>query len=138
MGRAVIGTEVAAALPELRAQARSLMVDEAIVTREGAEPVWDPVTEQMVATTTEIYRGPVRVVGRDRTVAQMVDVASEGVMITPFVVMLPWNATGIKDGDLVTVTASTNPSLIGFRLTVTAAVRASHSVELRLQCDAFS
>ena len=57
----MIGDVIAEALPELRAQAESLMAATAVVTRDE-EPHWDEATEAMVGGTVTVYDGPARLI----------------------------------------------------------------------------
>lgn len=56
----MLGWDVAAALPGLRAHAESLMSTSLIIRRKGAD-VRDPETGTMVPSWTTVYEGPCRV-----------------------------------------------------------------------------
>lgn len=121
----MIGPAITAALPELRAQARSLMMARVSISRSGGAPVWDPETESMSEPTTPVYDGPGRLLPPNPRTAG-VDAAGEAVMVTDRVVAVPWDVTGIEDGDRLTVD--------GVDLVVESASTSTHAVELRLRC----
>ena len=124
----MIGDVIAEALPELRAQAESLMAATATITRGGGEPIWDPVTEQMSDGTTTIYDGPARLIRA--SAGKAVDAAGEDVQATPYVVVVPRDVAGIADGDRLVIG--------GLDLRVETTLTGTHAVELRVMCVEFA
>lgn len=123
----MIGDDIAEALPELRAQALSLMTSTATITRESGEPTWDPETEQMAVGTVTVWTGPARLI-RAAGTPRAVDAAGEGVASTSYTVAVPWDIEGTpEDGDRVEID--------GVTLWVKAALVGSHRVEVRLACS---
>ena len=120
-----IGPAITAALPDLRAQALSLMTDTATITRGTGEPVWDPVTESMSDGITTIYAGPARLLPPSTQTAG-VDAAGQAVLVTDRVVAVPHNVTGVEPGDRV--------SIGDVELVVESAPTGTHMVELRIRC----
>lgn len=108
----MIHDAIAAALPELRAHAESLMVDSCSITRrrldESGEPVreMDPVTLELTDVWDEVYAGRCRVqrpgavmVGREPVVGG-VEYNVETVHV-----QVPLTVLGVKADDRVTITA---------------------------------
>lgn len=122
----MIGDVIAEALPELRAQAESLMVATAVVTRDE-EPHWDEATEAMVGGTVTVYDGPARLIRA--AAGRAVDAAGEDVQATPYVVVVPHDVAGIADGDRLVIG--------GLGLRVETTLTGTHAVELRVMCTEF-
>ena len=104
--------DIAAALPELRAHALSLMVDSCTITRrrldEDGEPVreMDPVTLELTDVWDEVWAGRCRV---QRPGAVMVGrepvVGGAEYNVETVHVQVPLSVLGVKADDRVTVTA---------------------------------
>ena len=122
----MIGDVIAEALPELRAQAESLMAATAVVTRDE-EPHWDEATEAMVGGTVTVYDGPARLIRA--SAGKAVDAAGEDVQATPYVVAVPHDVQGIADGDRLTIG--------DLDLRVETTLTGTHAVELRVACTEF-
>lgn len=135
----MLGHDIAAALPELRAHAESLMVDSCIVTR-GGEPTWDDATGTYTpGAATTVYEGKCRL--RNAAPAPQTADAGETVWAVDLVVVsLPVaGSEGVLDGDTVTVTASAHdPAAAGTVLTVQAAHVQTFSTARRLSCQVVS
>jgi hypothetical protein len=129
-----IGYDIAAALPELRAQAESMMLDTVKVERQTGATT-DPVTLEDVPTWETIYEGKGRWQRPDTVAAETVAGEVEfGVNRTT--VQLPMSATGVKRGDRATCTASTfDPDLPGTQATVLAVPNKTHAIMRRLLCE---
>ena len=120
-----IGPVITAALPDLRAQAESLMTATATITRATGEPTWDPALEQMSDGTTTIYAGPARLLPPSAQTAG-VDAAGQAVLVTDRVVAVPHDVTGVEPGDRV--------SIGDVELVVESAPTGTHMVEVRIRC----
>ena len=132
---------MAAALPGLRAQALSRMVDACIIDRPGAE-VLNETTGQMETTYAPIYDGLIPGAGAKCEVRQVgTQAASPNAgehqfVILGHVVALPVDATVYAIGDRVTITAATlDPALIGRVFTVTSLMHKSFPTARRLVCE---
>lgn len=124
----MIGDVIAAALPQLRAQARSLMVDDVTITRDGGEPVYDPDLDDMVGGVVAVHVGLGRLIRAEGGSA--VDAAGEAIQAAPYVVAVPHDVTGVRDGDRVAVG--------GLDLRVRSVRTGTHAIELRLLCTEYA
>jgi hypothetical protein len=136
----VIGHDIAAALPELRAHAESMMVDTCVVERASGETM-DPDTLEMVPAFAPAYEGKCRVQRPSASVGGGEPVVGErefGVQTVHF--QLPLSAAGIKRGDRVRVTAvgSSDPDLVGLTATVQANLTKTHPTKRTLVCEEVS
>lgn len=134
----MIGDDLAAALPELRAQAESMMRDTVLVERYNGGFTRDPVTLEDTPTFDTVYDGPGRVqrsgqLSPHETVAGEVEFGVNALMV-----QLPLSAAGVKKGDRVTVTAVgpvSDPDLLGLVATVQANLSKSHATKRTLVCE---
>jgi hypothetical protein len=131
----VIGEDLAAALPELRAQAESLMVDTCTVTYIDGT-TWDEDAGASVPNVVTVYSGKCRV---QRSGAMSPREASTGtgyeVGIDAIVAQLPLSATGLKRGHTLTVNTSQDPDLVGVKATVQSNLAKTHATKRTLVCE---
>lgn len=141
----MIHDAIAAALPELRAHAESLMVDSCTVTRrrldESGEPVreMDPVTLELTDVWDEVYAGRCRVqrpgavmVGREPVVGG-VEYNVETVHV-----QVPLTVLGVKADDRVAITAMgaiSDPDSAGMVLSVRVNQHKTHATKRTLVCE---
>lgn len=141
----MIHDAIAAALPELRAHALSLMVDSCAITRrrldESGEPVrdMDPVTLELTDVWDEVYTGRCRVqrpgavmVGREPVVGG-VEYSVETVHV-----QVPMTVLGVKADDRVTITATgaiSDPDSVGMVLSVRVNQHKTHATKRTLVCE---
>lgn len=141
----MIHDDIAAALPELRAHAESLMVDSCTVTRrrldESGEPVreMDPVTLELTDVWDEVYAGRCRVqrpgavmVGREPVVGG-VEYNVETVHV-----QVPLTVLGVKADDRVAITAVgaiSDPDSAGMVLSVRVNQHKTHATKRTLVCE---
>ena len=141
----MIADDIAAALPELRAHAESLMVDSCTVTRrrldESGEPVreMDPVTLELTDVWDEVYAGRCRVqrpgavmVGREPVVGG-VEYNVETVHV-----QVPLTVLGVKADDRVAITAVgaiSDPDSAGMVLSVRVNQHKTHATKRTLVCE---
>lgn len=136
-----LGDDLAAVLPELRANAESMMRDTVKVERATGAVTPDPDTLEEVPVYATVHEGNARV-QRSGQVAPSETVAGEvefGIG-TPLV-QLPLSVTGVKRGDRVTVTAvdaKSDPDLLGLVATVMANLTKSHPTKRTLVCEEVS
>ena len=136
-----LGDDLAAVLPELRAQAESMMRDTIRVERDNGGFTRDPVTLEDTPTFDTIYDGSGRVqrsgqLSPHETVAGEVEFGVNALMV-----QLPLSALGIRKGDRVTVTAVgpvSDPDLLGLKATVQANLVKSHATKRTLVCEEVS
>lgn len=141
----MIHDDIAAALPELRAHALSLMVDSCTIARRrldgNGEPVreMDPVTLELTDVWDEVYAGRCRVqrpgavmVGREPVVGG-VEYSVETVHV-----QVPLTVLGVKADDRVTVTAVgaiSDPDSLGMVLSVRVNQHKTHATKRTLVCE---
>lgn len=141
----MIHDAIAAALPELRAHAESLMVDSCTITRrrlgEDGLPVreMDPVTLELTDVWDEVYAGSCRVqrpgavmVGREPVVGG-VEFNVETVHV-----QVPLTVLGVKTNDRVTITAVgaiSDPENLGLVASVRTNQHKTHATKRTLVCE---
>ena len=127
----VIGDDIAAALPELRAQAESLMRDSCVVERRTGR-VMDDTSLEYVDSWSRVYEGRCRVQVAATQPAEEV-VGGRAFVVTDAVVQLPVGPVDFADDDRVTVTSTAyDPALVGVVLSVTSREVKTHPVMRRL------
>ena len=135
----MLGDEVAAALPEMRRHAESLMVDSCIIDRfEGSEPSPTPPFEMVDTFGAPLYVGACRVQRPGSSVGNAESVVGErefGVQTVH--IQLPLSVAGVKRGDRVRVTGvgSGDPDLSGLVVTVKANLTKTHPTKRTLVCE---
>lgn len=100
----MIGGILAGVVPFLREQAESLMLDTCTITRPGA-PVTDPATGDVTNTPVTVYTGKCKVQSKDAALSTP-EAGEATFTIVSRQVHIPANAADVKDGDVVTITAS--------------------------------
>lgn len=129
----MIGHDIAAALPELRAHVESMMTDTIRLEHvTGSAP--DPDTLAMVDTYATDYLGPGRVQRPDTQVSEPVagEVEFGALRAT---IQLPIAVATAKRGQRVTVVASGDPGLVGKAFSVLGVPSKSHATMRRLMCE---
>ena len=100
----MIGGILAGAVPFLRAQAESMMVDTCRIT-SGGSPVTDPDTGNVTTTRTTVYEGPCKVQSKDSAVSNP-EAGGASFTVVSRQIHIPVNAAEILDGYEVEITAS--------------------------------
>lgn len=143
----MIGHDIAAALPELREHAHSLMIDSCRIDRkrldENGDPVreMDPVTLEYADVWDEVHAGKCRV---QRFRGQgLADVVVGGYEFgkTSLMIQLPVSVVGIRRQDRVTVTnldPLSDPALAGVVAAVQDDLTKTHAVKRTLMCEEVS
>lgn len=72
---------------------------------------------EVAATGDEVYSGPMRL-QRKSTTAMWAPAGAETLPVAGYVGAVPWHATEVCPGDVVTMTASHDPSVIGRRFKI--------------------
>ena len=130
----MIGPVIDAALPAMRANAESMMLDRCTIER--ATSVWDEVAKKSVTTWVPVVVGSVCDVDDGAASGRSV-VTDEAVTRGEPSVYLPASVVGVEPDDRVTVTAvgpMTDPALLGAVAWVSHVAVGSHVVERHLEC----
>lgn len=108
------------ALPQMRANAEALMTDSCSITR-ATEPVSDPDTGVSTSVRQPIWAGKCKL-QTSGGLAEETSVSGTQVSVGAQVQQwslyahFPMSATGLKPGDLVEITQSSDPELVGKRV----------------------
>lgn len=130
----MIGNAIAAAVPIMRANAESLMLDRCRIDR--ATSSFDEAQQKTVTTWASVHVNAPCTVDDEPAPARTL-VTDQAASPGGPSVYLPVALTGIKPDDRVTITAigpESDPSLIGAVLWVTADDTQSHAAERHLTC----
>lgn len=87
-----------------RTAAESLMVDACTITRPGVA-VTDPDTGAVTNASTPVYSGMCKVQSKDSATSKP-DAGEHSFVVVSRQVHIPANAADVRDGDVVTITAS--------------------------------
>lgn len=126
----------AAVLADMQADAESLMQDSCTITRAGSgTSTFDPATGTYTdPASTTVYTGKCRVKPRN-LVDRTVQAGEQQVSLWSFEVSVPVSATDVDLDDVVTVTGSIDPSLVGRTLRVRSVARGTFLTARRLDCE---
>lgn len=125
----MLGDDIAAALPELRAQAESLMTSQVIIEHPTGS-VFDPVSNEDVSTWETVYEGKARLYA-PKTQPAMVDAGGQIVNTQTYQGTLPWETVGVHASDRVTVNESEDPDQIGKTFTITSVLASGSAIARR-------
>ena len=135
-----LADDIAAVLPQMRAEAESRMLDACLITRPGADPVWDDATgSYLPAAPVTVYAGKCRL--RNANPApQNADAGEAAWAVDQVVLSLPLDGTAaVTDGCTATITACLNdPGMVGLVLTVQAGHFQTDSTARRVPCQVVS
>ena len=134
----MLGADIAAALPELRIEAESLMVDSCTITRAGASGVIDEDTGIVgTDTASEVYSGKCRF--RPPSVQpKTTDAGETEWSLAANTLQLPASVTGVQIGDEVTGASTLNPDIAGRTFTVTGVEQRTHATMRRVSLEEVS
>lgn len=130
----MIGSQIGLALPRMRAQAESLMADTVTITRPGATST-DSTTGAVSTVSAQVYSGKARWKAAT-TAPRGDDVASASISSTSVELHIPVGSCTVEAGDVVVVTASLDPLLVGRRGRVAAWWGGSQVTAYRLPIEA--
>lgn len=107
-------------LAKARANAEDLMTDQCFVTRPG-DTTTDPDTGLPTTGTTPVYAGKCKVqtsggLASEQTEGSAAQAMGAVSLVWSLYVHFPYGTAGLRAGDVVEVTESTNPLLKGRRL----------------------
>ena len=110
----------ASVLERGRENAESLMTDECTVVRPG-EAATDPDTGEVKPTFTQVYAGHCKVqtsggLASENTEGSAAQAMGAVSLVWSLYVRFPYGTPGLRAGDVVEVTESANPLLVGRRL----------------------
>lgn len=118
-GLTVIGDDVAAALPELRAQAESMMTAHCVIRMKGPGFVFDPVTKTgSVQRGDVVYSGKCRVRPSSSLDRNADLVGEQRVTTASYVVRVPVGVSGVVPDCVVTIDQSNDPHMQGREVSV--------------------
>lgn len=131
----MLGDAIREALPRLRVQAESMMMDTCQVTRGTGVPVTDPDTGEVTVTANVVYEGPGKIAG-DRAYERLEDVGEGSLGVQRYIWSAPWSAGPFDDGDVVEILASLmQPHLVGRRFRVAGRDERSLQTAQRMYVD---
>lgn len=137
-----LGADLAAALPGLRAEAESLMVDTVLVESwDGVTVTTNPTTLAEEPAWVEVLTSPARIQRTNALSTSEPVVGGVEYAVDAFIAQFPLGATGIVKGHRVTVTAigpETDPDLLGLVGTVQANLTKTHPTKRTLVCEEVS
>lgn len=87
-----------------RVQAEALMIDACTIARPG-EPVFSEATGQLTTPSVTVYSGKCKVQSKDSATSSP-EAGEHTFTVVSRQVHIPANAADIKDGDVITITAS--------------------------------
>ena len=117
-----LGDAVAAALPELRAEAESMMRDSCVITGPGGDPVWNDTTGQYETPAgSTVYSGKCRL-RMPRTAGTRTEAGDATLAVDDGVLSLPVaGSEDVGSGHVAVVTLGNDPMA-----TITVTVQATH------------
>ena len=107
-------------LAKARRNAESLMVDRCTVSRPG-ESTTDPDTGLTATTVRRVYQGRCKVqtsggLASEQTEGSVAQAMGAVSLVWSMYIHFPYGTAGLRAGDVVEVTESANPLLVGRRL----------------------
>lgn len=129
-----LGAAVAGAVPYLRAQAESQMVDTCTITQAGTKTFDETTGTYTDAAAREIYSGACRVKPWLPRSDRQVEAGDQPVQVWPYTVSVPLTALGVLPGQTCTINTSGDPDLVGLALIVRDVGRGSQVTARRLGC----
>jgi len=120
-----------------RAWHEQIMEDACTITREGGR-VLDEATGQYTVTETPTYTGPCRLVVQPRQ-PQDANATGQIEAVTHARVDLPvLLSTSVRDGDVVTFTASLDPALVGVKYRLRGLAGQTHATARRFFVEVYT
>jgi hypothetical protein len=97
-------------LTSMRSAATAALHDECVITR-ATEPVFDPIDGTYTPGTVTAWSGPVQV--RPMMQERQTAIGDIDTILDKYIATLPFDADGFAVNDVLTVTAATDPGLVG-------------------------
>lgn len=127
----LLGEAIAQVMPDLRAQAESLMTDRCVIDRLTGSH-YDPATRTQVDDWQQVYAGQCRIRPvAGAPAAGLTELAGQEINSQAHLGTLPITVTGVQAGDRVTVTDSDDQGQIGHQYPILAVSGGSHGVARR-------
>lgn len=127
--------DIVGALPFLREQAESLMLDTCTITRASGETTIDRETGLPTTTYTTIYTGKCKVQS-EAVVTLTPNSGDHRYTVDRWMVHVPVSAGGIKVGDTITITASAlDPANIGRKFKIVGLFHKSMATAQRIPVE---
>lgn len=127
-------TTPAEAVAEGQAAAEALMTDACGITRGSGERVYNSETHQYETPSDSVYVGKCRVKPSALSGNTTAQAGDTDVSLWPFTVSIPVTADA-ELNDVVTITASSDPTLVDRKLRVRSVARGTHITARRLDCE---
>ena len=117
--------------------AEALMVDSCTITRAGSGgSTIDENTGAVIPPAgTTVYTGACRVQRPGTSTAPRADTGGYEIGVGTIFAQLPIAATGVRRGDTFTVTAASDPDLVGVDARVEANMAKTHATKRTLICE---
>lgn len=133
-----LGEDVAAALPELRSAAESMMTSACVITGPG-EKTWNNTTGTYDNPAVTIYTGPCRIAFRS-TVRREAEAVGQLLTEQEPTLYLPVDGSeGVSTDHVVTITANPlDAALVGMRLRVAGIHAQTYATARRLALEVVS
>jgi hypothetical protein len=114
----MLADDIAWALPSLRAEAEANMASICTIRKNDTRPTTDPETGEVTpGVGTLVYSGKCRI-QPGATQSQSQSRGGAETFEFAFIVSVPFSATGIRAGHLVTIDGSPDPDAVGLLLEV--------------------
>lgn len=118
-------------LVQARACQRSIMRDTLTIERPNGT---EETAYAAVTRWAPVYTGPGRIQA-DGNRAQVVDIGGQVAQPAGWVGAIPWDATPVRMGDRVTVSASTDPRAVGKRFVVRSVETSTYVTAQRFRAE---
>lgn len=115
----------------------SIMEDACTITRDGARTL-NEATGQYSNTPSTVYTGPCRLVVPPRSPQDVAAVGQVEVVQRARLDLPVTASAGVKDGDVVTFTASVDPALVGAKYRLRGLAGQTHATARRFFVEAYS
>lgn len=125
-----IGDAISQALPDLRAQAESMMTEHCVIERPTGTQ-YDPASHRDESTWQPVYTGRCHLQPVSAASAELTELVGQQINSLTHHGTVPLSVTDLQADDRLTITASDDPAQIGRRYTLTAVQSGSHAVARR-------
>lgn len=131
-----LGQAITGALPLLRGQGESMMIDTCTI-RRPASPTFNATTGAYTTTKTTVYSGKCRV--RTRSLGFLRERAAEAgeeqTVLWPYMLAVPLTVTNLAVLDEVTIDASNDPALVGVVMRVRVVSLGTDTTARKMDCE---